>query len=248
MGQWAWGNQELTTTVDKFRVIRGLVPEDRLAPRVQVNLDDLEEDLDDYGEYIQAEGGEAGDVRGPATPEEFRGEAAGGGGPRMGPEGEAPEEGERDVEAQGGEQREAEGGATGQGLGAGEGGAHPPGDRVSEGTEEAIKKRGEEEPVLGPSGLGRGNKAATPRGPTGSPGPDEEGDSRTEPASRGPQTRGAQQRALLADALLRKGASFRHIRQLSLPWRGSKRAAADEAEGELAKKKGKEPETPSEPG
>ena len=57
MGQWAWGNQELTTTVDKFRVIRGLVPEDRLAPRVQVNLDDLEEDLDDYGSTYKQKGG-----------------------------------------------------------------------------------------------------------------------------------------------------------------------------------------------
>ena len=31
------------------------MPEDRLAPRVQVNLDELEEDLDDYGEYIRVE-------------------------------------------------------------------------------------------------------------------------------------------------------------------------------------------------
>ena len=45
------------------------MPEDRLALRVQVNLDELEEDLDDYGEYIRVEGEGAG---GPLTPEEFR--------------------------------------------------------------------------------------------------------------------------------------------------------------------------------
>ena len=69
-----------------------------------------------------------------------------------------------------------------------------------------------------------------------------------EPEPRGPQTKGAQRRALLADMLLRRGASFCHIRQLSLPWWGSKRAATEEAEGELAEKKGKEPGTPSEAG
>ena len=37
MGHWARGDRELTTTVDKLRVVRGPVPEDRLAPQVQVH-------------------------------------------------------------------------------------------------------------------------------------------------------------------------------------------------------------------
>ena len=78
MGHWARGDRELRTTVDKLRVVQGPVPEDRLAPRVQVNLDELEEDLDDYGEYIRAKAEGAG---GPPTPEEFGGDAAGVGGP-----------------------------------------------------------------------------------------------------------------------------------------------------------------------
>ena len=49
VGYWARGDRELTTTVDKLQVVRGPVPEDRLALRVQVNLDKLEEDLDDRG-------------------------------------------------------------------------------------------------------------------------------------------------------------------------------------------------------
>ena len=58
-----------------------------------------------------------------------------------------------------------------------------------------------------------------------------------EPEPRGPLTKGGQRRALLADALLRRGASFHHLRQLSLLWRGSKGAAPKEAEGELAEEK-----------
>ena len=69
MGHWARGNRELTTTVDKLWVVWGPVPEDRLAPRVQVNLDELEEDLDDYGEYIHAEAEGAG---GPLTQRSFK--------------------------------------------------------------------------------------------------------------------------------------------------------------------------------
>ena len=41
-----------------------------------------------------------------------------------------------------------------------------------------------------------------------------------EPKPRGPMTKGAQRRALLAEALLRRGASFRHLWPLSLPWQG----------------------------
>ena len=77
MGNWARGDRELMTTVDKLQVVRGPVPEDRLAPRVQVNLEELEEDLDNYGEYILAEVEGAG---GPLTPEEFQGEATRAGG------------------------------------------------------------------------------------------------------------------------------------------------------------------------
>ena len=56
----------------------------------------------------------------------------------------------------------------------------------------------------------------------------------------GPPTKGAQRRALLADALLRRVALFRHLRQLSLPWRESKGAAPKEAEGELAEEEERE--------
>ena len=37
MGHRARGDRELTTAVDKLRVVRGPVPEDRLAPQVQVH-------------------------------------------------------------------------------------------------------------------------------------------------------------------------------------------------------------------
>ena len=104
MGHWARGDQELTTDVDKLQVIRGPVPEDRLAPQVQVNLDDLEEDLNDYREYIQAEGGEAEDARGPLTPKESRGKATRMGGPQTEPEGEVPAESGGDIEAPEGKQ------------------------------------------------------------------------------------------------------------------------------------------------
>ena len=50
-------------------------------------------------------------------------------------------------------------------------------------------------------------------------------------------TKGAHRRALLAEALLRRGASFRHLWPLSLPWRGSKGAAPAGAEGDAAKEK-----------
>ena len=95
-------SRELTTTVDKLRVVQGPVPEDRLAPRVQVNLDELEEDLDDYGEYIRAGVEEAG---GPATPEEFRGDASGAGGPEGEPGEGVPREDEGGREVPEGEQR-----------------------------------------------------------------------------------------------------------------------------------------------
>ena len=53
-------------------------------------------------------------------------------------------------------------------------------------------------------------------------------------------TKGAQRRALLAEALLRRGASFRHLRPLSLLWRGSKGTAPVGAEGDAAEEKEEE--------
>ena len=47
---------------------------------------------------------------------------------------------------------------------------------------------------------------------------------------------------------MRRGASFRHLRQLSLPWRGSKGTAPEVAEGELAEEKEKAPEVQGETG
>ena len=69
-----------------------------------------------------------------------------------------------------------------------------------------------------------------------------------EPEPRGPMTKGAQRRALLAEALLRRGASFRHLLPLSLPWRGSRGDAPAGAEGEIAEEKGEEPAVPDEAG
>ena len=68
------------------------------------------------------------------------------------------------------------------------------------------------------------------------------------PEPRRPLTKKAQRRALLAEALLRRGASFRPLRLLLLLWRGSKGAALEGAEGELAEEKEEEPEVPSETG
>ena len=93
------------------------MPEDRLAPWVQVNLDELEEDLDDYGEYIGAEAEGAG---GPPTPEEFGGDAAGVGGPIGVPR--EDEEGRKAPEA---EPPEREDRAAGQGMGAATGRTDP---------------------------------------------------------------------------------------------------------------------------
>ena len=83
------------------------MPEDRLAPRVQVNLDELEEVLDDYGEYIRAGVEEEG---GQATPEEFRGDASRAGGPVGAPGEGVPQEDEGGREVPEGEQPEGEGG------------------------------------------------------------------------------------------------------------------------------------------
>ena len=173
MGHWARGDQELTTTVDKLRVVRGPVPEDRLAPRVQVNLDELEEDLDDNGEYIHAEAEGAG---GPLTPEEFQGDATGTGGPLAEPGEEVPAEDGGGVEAPEGEPPEGEGGAAGQRMGAATGGADPLEGGVPREAGAVTEPRGEEEPIPGPSGLGQMRGLAVRREAPCSPAPDSEGD------------------------------------------------------------------------
>ena len=47
---------------------------------------------------------------------------------------------------------------------------------------------------------------------------------------------------------MRRGASFRHLLLLSLPWRGPRGDAPAGAEGEIAKEKGEEPAVPDETG
>ena len=128
------------------------MPEDRLAPRVQVNLDKLEEDLDDYGEYICAE--EEG-VGGPLIPEEFQGEATGAGGPPEEPGEGGPAEDGGGLEAPEGELPEEEGGAAGQRMGAAAGGADPLEGGVPREAEAVTEPQREEEPVPGLSGLGQ---------------------------------------------------------------------------------------------
>ena len=68
------------------------------------------------------------------------------------------------------------------------------------------------------------------------------------PEPRGPLTKGAQGRAWLAEALLRRGTLFHHLRPLPLPWRGSQGAAPAEAEREVAEGKEEEPAGPGEAG
>ena len=104
--------------------------------------------------------------------------------------------------------------------------------------------RGEEEPVPGPSGLGQRKGLAAPREEPRSPSPDGEGDSWMEPEPRGPPTKGAQRRALLADTLLRRGASFRHIRQLSLPWQGVQEGCDRGSPRGASRKKGERTRNP----
>ena len=182
MGHWARGDRELTTTVDKLRVVRGPVPEDRLAPRVQVNLDELEEDLNDYREYIRAEAEGAG---GPLTPEEFQGEATGAEGPPEEPGEGVPTEDGGGLEVPEGELPEEEGGAAGQRMGAAAGGADPLEGGVPREAEAATEPQREEEPVPGLSGLGQMRGLTPRREAPRSPTPDSEGDICMEPEPRG---------------------------------------------------------------
>ena len=107
-------------------------------------------------------------------------------------------------------------------MGAATGGGDPLEGGLAGGAGTAAGPSREGEPVPGPSGLGPTKGATAQREAPCSPAPDSEGDVCMEPELRGPMTKGAQRRALLAEALLRRGASFRHLRPLSLPWRGSK--------------------------
>lgn len=52
-GKWAKNSREIVTTVDKLRVVRGLIPEEKLRPREKLDLDEIEEDLKDYSERIR---------------------------------------------------------------------------------------------------------------------------------------------------------------------------------------------------
>ena len=87
-----------------------------------------------------------------------------------------------------------------------------------------------------------------PREETGSPAPDREGEGGGEPGLRRAPTRGAQRRALLAAALLSRGALFRHLWPLSLPWRGSKGAAPTGGEENVGKERGEEAAVPDKAG
>ena len=133
-------------------------------------------------------------------------------------------------------------------MGAATGGADPLDGGVPREAGAATESCRAEEPVPGPSGLGQMRGLATQREAPRSPAPDGERDVCMEPEPQGPLTKGAQWRALLAEALLRRGASFRHLRPLSLPWQGSKGAAPEAAEGELAEEKEEEPKVPGETG
>ena len=128
------------------------MPEDWLAPRVQVNMDELEDDLDDYWEYIRAEAEGAG---GPLTPEEFQGDAAGVRWPIGEPGEVVPGEDGEGREAPEGELPEREDEAAGRGMGAVTGGADPLDGGVPGEAGAATGPRREEEPVPGPSGLGQ---------------------------------------------------------------------------------------------
>ena len=123
-------------------------------------MDELEEDLDDYREYIHAEADGAGR---PLTPEEFQGNAAGTGGPLAGPGEGVPGEDGGGVEAPEGGPPEGKDGDSGQWVEVATGGADPLEGGVPREAGAATEPRGEEEPVPGPSGLGQRKGPAVPR-------------------------------------------------------------------------------------
>jgi Reverse transcriptase (RNA-dependent DNA polymerase)/RNase H-like domain found in reverse transcriptase/Integrase core domain/Integrase zinc binding domain len=52
-GEWARNPREIVTVVDKLRLVKNVIPERVMRPEQQVDMDDIEEDLENYGEYIQ---------------------------------------------------------------------------------------------------------------------------------------------------------------------------------------------------
>ncbi len=53
LGSWAKNPREILTVVDKLRIMKLPLTENQLRPDTQVDLDEIEENLEDYGEYIQ---------------------------------------------------------------------------------------------------------------------------------------------------------------------------------------------------
>ena len=57
-GEWAKNSCDIVTTVD---VVRGPLPEEKLRPKEKLDLDEIEEDLEDYSEFIRGSVGEPQD-------------------------------------------------------------------------------------------------------------------------------------------------------------------------------------------
>jgi len=243
MGTWARNQREITTTVDKVRVIRGPIPEELLRAQRPVRMDELEEDLDDYGEYVRTEGAAEEMSGAPDAGETWRREPPP---PEAGETGGRPEALGAPVEAtrdQGTEPGRAE-----EGRG-----------EIAEG----VEPRGENR--KGPLPRPTGAPTAPERGGTG---PEQSsvptGDPPT-PARRGrPQEPGAWQGRLrtrtlsgpktgrpraqgygeLAEALIRKGASFKRFQRGDCPDPAYKRGREGENREEASGKKEKAPLEP----
>jgi len=55
---WAKNERKIVTTIDKIKVINNQIPEERLYPAVKIVLGEVEEELEDFGEYIRGAAGE----------------------------------------------------------------------------------------------------------------------------------------------------------------------------------------------
>jgi len=53
LGEWAKNPREILTVIDKLRKLQKPIAEVIMRPDTQIDLDDIEETLEDYGEYIQ---------------------------------------------------------------------------------------------------------------------------------------------------------------------------------------------------
>jgi hypothetical protein len=53
MGNWAKNPREIVTVVDKLKKISKPLSEEQLRPEQQIDLDEIEETLEDYGEYMK---------------------------------------------------------------------------------------------------------------------------------------------------------------------------------------------------